>query len=213
MRRLAWKTLGLVALATAAVVYLVNPSFAADLGSPPQKIDAAGNVKSPLSWFAGASIGANMTATTLESGPISIDLGTQNYQVGIEAGFDYRLAGPFSVGALARYDWVDAKATLFGTDASFDGIWTAAAKMTYHINAGAEAYGLLGYSGAKFDLAGMGDNKRGFVYGLGLELKLGDGPVNLFAEWARTEFKAEDLGGVTIKPNVDVARIGTRIRF
>ena len=213
MRRLALKTLGLVALATAAVVYLVNPSFAADLGSPPQKIDAAGNVKSPLSWFAGASIGANMTATTLESGPISIDLGTQNYQVGIEAGFDYRLAGPFSVGALARYDWVDAKATLLGTDASFDGIWTAAAKMTYHINAGAEAYGLLGYSGAKFDLAGVGDNKRGFVYGLGLEIKLGDSPVALFTEWARTEFKAEDLGGVTIKPNVDVARVGVRTRF
>ena len=215
MRRLAIKTIGLVALAAASLVYLINPSLAADKGGPaaPQRIDAAGNVKSPLSWFGGASIGANMSTTQLESGPISIDLGTQNYQVGIEAGFDYRLSGPFSIGALARYDWVDAKATLFGTDASFDGIWTAAAKFTYHVNAGAEAYALLGYSGAKFDLAGIGDSKRGFVYGLGLEIKIADSPVNLFAEWARTEFKAEDLGGVTFKPSVDVARIGTRIRF
>ena len=48
MRRLALKTLGLVALATAAVVYLINPSFAADKGGPvepPKVIDAQGNEK------------------------------------------------------------------------------------------------------------------------------------------------------------------------
>lgn len=191
---------------------LFASAYAADLGGPPQKIDAQGNVK-PLSWFGGASIGANFNAAQLDSGPIRIDLGSQDYQVGVEAGFDYRLAGPFSVGGLARYDWTNAKASLFGTDASYTGIWTAAAKFTYHVNAGADLYGLLGYSGTTFKLQDLSDTKRGFVYGLGLEIKLGESPVNLFAEWARTEFKAEDLGGVTFKPSVDVARIGTRIRF
>jgi len=212
MRRTALKVAGLVALAALSLAYLVRPGIAADLGGPPQKIDAQGNVK-PLSWFGGASIGANFNAAQLDSGPIRIDLGSQDYQVGVEAGFDYRLAGPFSIGGLARYDWTNAKASLFGTDASYTGIWTAAAKFTYHVNAGADLYGLLGYSGTTFKLQDLSDAKRGFVYGLGLEIKLGESPVNLFAEWARTEFKAEDLGGVTYKPTVDVARIGTRIRF
>lgn len=208
------KILGLLALAAAATLYLSGPSHAADLnGVPPQKVDAQGNVVKPLSWFGGASIGANFNAAQLDSGPVRIDLGAQDYQVGVEAGFDYRLVGPFSIGGLARYDWTNAKASLLGTDASYNGIWTAAAKFTYHVNAGAEAYGLLGYSGTTFKLDDISDTKRGFVYGLGLEIKISESPVNIFAEWARTEFKAEDLGGVTFKPSVDVARIGTRIRF
>lgn len=214
MRRTALKVAGLVALAALSLAYLVRPGIAADLGGPPQKIDAQGNVVvKPLSWFGGASIGANFNASQLESGGTRIDLGSQDYQVGIEGGFDYRLAGPFSIGGLARYDWTNAKATLFGVDASYNGIWTAAAKLTYHINAGADLYGIAGYSGTTFKLQDLSDTKRGFVYGLGLEIRIADSPVNLFAEWARTEFKAEDLGGVTYKPTVDVARIGTRIRF
>lgn len=43
MRRTVIKTLGLVALAAAAVVYLINPTLAADKGGPPVKVDAQGN--------------------------------------------------------------------------------------------------------------------------------------------------------------------------
>lgn len=213
MLRAAIKTLGLAVLAAAAVAFLINPTLAADKGGPPVKVDAQGNVKSPLSWFAGASIGANLSAARLDDGTTRVDLGTQDYQAGLEGGFDYRLVGPFSVGGLARYDWTNAKATLFGADASYNGIWTAAAKFTYHLNVGTELYGLLGYSGATFKLEDLKDSKRGFVYGLGIETRLGESNVNLFADWTKTEFKAEDLGGVSFKPTVDVVRVGTRIRF
>lgn len=188
-------------------------AHAADLGGPPAKVDAMGNVKSPLSWFGGASIGANLSTSQLESGPVRIDIGAQNYQVGIEGGFDFRVSGPFSIGALARYDWADAKASLFGVDAKYNGIWTVAGKLTYHINSGAEVYGLLGYSGTTFKLADMSDDKRGLMYGLGLEIRLQETPVTLFAEWNRTTFKEEDVGGFTLKPAVDVVRVGPRIRF
>lgn len=188
-------------------------AHAADLGGPPAKVDAMGNVKSPLSWFAGANIGANFSATQLDSGPFRIDLGTQNYQVGVEGGFDFRLAGPFSIGGLARYDWADAKSSLFGMDAKYNGIWAVAGKLTYHLNAGTELYGLLGYSGTTFKLNDLSDNKRGLMYGAGLEIKLGDSMTSLAIGWDRVTFKEEDIGGVLVKPTVDVVRIGPRIRF
>ena len=96
-------------------------AHAADLGGPSQKIDAQGNVK-PLSWFGGASASVpTSTAVSARQRPIRIDLGSQDYQVGVEAGFDYRLAGPFSIGGLARGDRTNAR-RLFGTDASYTGI-------------------------------------------------------------------------------------------
>ena len=57
MRRTVIKTLGLVALAAAAVVYLINPTLAADKGGPPVKVDAAGNEK-PLFSGCYGQIGA-----------------------------------------------------------------------------------------------------------------------------------------------------------
>ena len=195
---------------------LFAAAHAADKGGPPAKIDALGNVKSPVTWFAGASIGANLNTTVLDDGTNRLDIGSQNYQVGVEGGFDYRLAGPFSIGGLARYDWADAKATLFGADVKYNGIWTLAGKFTYHLNPGAEVYGLLGYSGTSFKFDTLSDNKRGLMYGLGMELSLGETPVKLFAEWDRTTFKEEEIlsgSGVNIKPSVDVVRVGTRIRF
>lgn len=208
----------LAALAMSAALILtiaiVTPAPAADLGAPaPQRIDAQGNVKSPLSCFGGLSIGANLSSTTLEGGGTRIDIGAQDIQGGVEGGCDWRIAPVLSIGGIGRYSVTNPSASLFGTDASYNGIWQLAAKATYHLNAGADVYGLLGFSGATFKFADQSDAKRGLMFGAGLEVKVGDGPVALFGEWNRTQFKSDDLGGVSIKPSVDQALAGVRVRF
>lgn len=206
----------LLAFAASAAIILavsITTAPAADKGGPPARIDAEGNVKSPVSCFGGVSVGATFSAASLGDGSTSIDIGTQAASIGLEVGCDYRVAPLFSIGALGRYDWNNAKASLLGADATVDGIWAVAGKATWHMNTGTDLYGLLGYSGTTFKIEDLSDNRRGVLYGIGLETKIADSPVNLFAEWSRTDFKESDIGGVSLKPSVDVVRIGSRIRF
>lgn len=212
-----FRTLLFTALAAAALLFaafvLPAPASAADLGGPPQRIDAKGEIKSPLSCFAGAAIGANLTTTALESGGTRIDIGSNDVQGSIEGGCDFRVAAILSIGGLGRYVVTNAKASILGTDAEVSGIWQVAGKATYHLNTGADIYGLLGYSGASFKIDDLNDSRRGWLFGAGIELKIADSPLSLFGEWNRTMLKAEDIAGVSITPTVDQVLIGARFRL
>lgn len=206
------KTFALSALlmACAAIV----PAPAADKGGPPARIDAKGEVKSPLSCFGGAAIGATVSTTALESGGTRIDIGSNDFQGSIEVGCDYRVTTILSIGGLGRYVVTNAKASILGSDAEISGIWQAAGKATWHINAGADLYGLLGYSGASFKIDDLKDSKRGWLFGLGAEVKIADSPVSIFGEWNRTLYKGEDLTpGLTVTPHVDQVLVGGRVRW
>ena len=206
------KTFALSALlmACAAIV----PAPAADKGGPPARIDAKGEVKSPLSCFGGAAIGATVSTTALESGGTRIDIGSNDFQGSIEVGCDYRVTTILSIGGLGRYVVTNAKASILGSEAEVSGIWQAAGKATWHINAGADLYGLLGYSGASFKIDDLKDSKRGWLFGLGAEVKIADSPVSICGEWNRTLYKGEDLTpGLTVTPHVDQVLVGGRVRW
>lgn len=94
MLRAAIKTLGLAALAAAAVAFLINPTLAADKGGPPVKVDAEGNVKAKSWTGCYADVGA---AGFFADGSDTV----KAFSIG--AGCDYQLDTRFVVGIGANY--------------------------------------------------------------------------------------------------------------
>lgn len=88
------KTAGLVALAILGTIYLINPSFAADKGGPPLKIDANGDVK--VKNWTGCYADAGAAGFFVDG----LDT-VKAFSIG--AGCDYQLDARFVVGIGGAY--------------------------------------------------------------------------------------------------------------
>ena len=185
MRRAAIKTLGLVALAAAAVAFLINPSLAADKGGPPVKVDAQG-VEKPLFTGCYGQIGGG---GIFASGNDTI----KGFAVG--AGCDWQV-GSLVIGANGKYALYqdDARALSFG------------GRLGYSINPHTLAYGHIslltdGRNPSLHDSVIMG--------GIGGETYLSKS-MTLFLELATD---LQKLGDFRTLPDVYEIHGGLRIRF
>ena len=92
-------------------------------------------------------------AAQLDSGPIPHRPRLQDYQGWRGNWLRLSPGWPVLHRRSSLADWTNAKASLFRTDASHTGIsGPPLPSSPYHVNAGADVYGLLGYSGTTFKL-------------------------------------------------------------
>lgn len=185
MRRTALKTLGLVALAAAAIAYLINPTFAADKGGPPVKVDAEGNAKNLFTGCYGQVGGGGLFAETSEV--------LKHFAVG--AGCDWQV-NAIVVGVSGKYAFGEADLRAL----------TISGRIGWAMNPHTLAYGHVGLlmDGRRPDL-----NDSIVMGGIGLETHIARN-ITIFLEAATDLGK---WGDPSTLPQVYEVSGGARIRF
>lgn len=165
----------------------------------------------PFGCWGGASIGRGIETTRVGS---TITVAASGALAGIEAGCDYDLNSTITIGAFARYDWLDVSSNIAGMNIDSDGMWTVALRAGVKINPDLLAYAMAGYSGTDITLPGIDFSPEGITYGAGLEAEIAKTNLKVFVEWSRTELQdhtSSILG--RIEPSHDTVRVGVRYRF
>lgn len=185
MSRQVLKVAGLVALAILGAVYLINPSFAADKGGPPAKVDAQGNEKPMFSGCYG-QLGAG---GIFASGNDTI----KGFAVG--AGCDWQV-GTLVVGANGRYSFFedDARSLSIG------------GRLGYAINPHTLAYG---HVSLLMDGRSPDFNESAVMGGIGLETYL----TKNMAVFLEAATDIQKWGDFKALPQVYEVHGGLRIRF
>jgi opacity protein-like surface antigen len=158
-----------------------------------------------LKCYGEASVGSSVSTASTDAG---LDLSARGFNGGVGLGCDVRLSG-FLVGALARYDISSADGTVLGLAYEAKPMWTVAGRAGVPINEGVLLYGVLGYSGASFDIDTVAKSRHtGLTLGLGVDIALRNTPALLRIEYDRTSWNTKDYGGVAVDPTTDVIRAG-----
>lgn len=199
---------------------LATSALAADKGKPVDQPDRdlGPSASTSFACYLEGSAGKNITSTRVGddfAGPVTI--AADGLQAGLGAGCDVRVMHESGlgvvVGILGRYDFLDVKTRLGDSSISAEDMWTVAARAGLKLNPGVLGYGLIGRSGASLSYPDIKSDPQGWMYGVGLEFKLANSPVHLFAEWNHVTFDRQTIDGATLRPDADVIRGGVRYFF
>lgn len=161
--------------------------------------------------FVGASAGTTLATTRADIGGVALDFGGQGLMGGGEIGCAYTFTPKWAIGALARYDVANIRASAAGDTITSSGRYMGAATISYDLNPHAKIYALGGLASNRLKIEQVeGKSFTGIVMGAGVDLSLGTGPWSLFAEVDRITYRSRSLGGVDVKPDETAARVGFR---
>lgn len=165
----------------------------------------------PFGCWGGASVGRGIDTTRVDN---TVTVAASGALAGIEAGCDLEISSIVTIGAMARYDWLDVSSNIAGMNLDSDGMWSVLFRAGVKINPDLLAYGMAGYSGTDMTLPGINFDPEGITYGLGLEADIAKLNLKVFVEWSHTQFSGHNsltLG--RIEPHHDAIRAGVRYKF
>jgi opacity protein-like surface antigen len=164
--------------------------------------------------FVGGSVGANLTAPSVNNGIANIGVSTQTVLASPELGCDLGIGHGFAVGGLIRADFAPYTAGSLASlnEVESKGSYSGLGKLSYKINSGASVYALGGLTSTQFSLNGFGTSATGTTFGGGLELAIANTSFSAFAEADVTTYGYKTVSGISAKPNNDVFRVGLRWR-
>lgn len=196
-------------IAAACAVAFITPALAADKAAPPAQAEAPYISPTRTSCYVQGLGGANISGAKAEDGSGFVEsVSASGWTLAVGGGCDLKLQR-FVVGVVGRYEVpVQQDKDLF----EVKGSWLAAARAGYLLNEGLLAYGLVGMSGATWDIGDVDQQTRGLVFGAGLEVMLNKS-LSLNAEYTNTQYGKWREGDFKINPEAHAMRLGLTYRF
>ncbi|MCF8495591.1 MAG: porin family protein [Alphaproteobacteria bacterium] len=143
------------------------------------------------------------------------DVGLDGFAGGLFVGYggvyDFNWLGGYT-GIELGYEWSDADGELGGNTFVKDHEWLVTVRPGITMHEDALAYGIIGYSRAKFEGNGDEDHLNGLVLGAGSEFSTRS-PLKLRLEYTYSTYEDANLGGVSFDGNENQVKAGAVFRF